>query len=54
MAQGMKRLWTPVAACAALALMGKIAPEIRLPMVALEGAALEKLKQVLIAHGLMR
>jgi 4-hydroxy-tetrahydrodipicolinate synthase len=43
----------PIPAKAALALMGRMSPEIRLPLYALEGAALEQLRAALQRAGLL-
>jgi 4-hydroxy-tetrahydrodipicolinate synthase len=44
---------SPIPVKAALAMMGKIAPEIRLPLVAMAGPARERLRAVLSEHGLV-
>jgi 4-hydroxy-tetrahydrodipicolinate synthase len=43
----------PIPAKTALAMMGRIAPDLRLPLVAMSAAGKEKLRAVLHAHGLV-
>ena len=43
----------PIPAKTALAMMGRIAPELRLPLVPMTAAGKEKLRAVLHAHGLV-
>jgi 4-hydroxy-tetrahydrodipicolinate synthase len=44
---------SPIPVKAALAMMGAISPEIRAPLYAMAGEAREKLRAVLVAHGLV-